>query len=174
MAKAMKLFKRKEKPLEVEIVEREDERRQELATVQVRDIKEYLLDEYERSQQLFEQNEQLKADLLKTEEIKIKYDATLITLDEYKTRLESYDKRFFEQEKKLNQAKEETKQIREQLNDYKIKFQRASITKEEIKSEIAEEVKNDIVDRIMKHKGSLSKKTAVDIVKNNDIGIQNC
>ena len=167
---AMKLFKRKEKPLEVEIVERVDERRQELATVKVRDIKEYLLDEYERSQQLFEQNEKLKAEILKTEEIKIKYDATLVTLDEYKTRLERYEKRFSEQEKEYRQAKEETEQIREQMNDYKIKLHRASITKEEIKAEIEREVKNNIIDRIMKHKGNLSKKTAVDIIKNNDIG----
>ena len=169
---AMKLFKRKEKPLEVEIVEQGIMRKQELATVQVRDIKEYLLDEYERSQKLFEQNERLKGQMLKAEEIKIKYDATLVTLDEYKTRLESYDRRFLEQEEKCNQAKEETRIVRDELNDYKIKFQRASITKEEIKAEIEREVKNDIIDRIMKHKGNLSKKTAVDIVKNNDIGKQ--
>ena len=167
---AIKLFKRKEKPLEVEIVEREVERRQELATVQVRDIKEYLLDEYERSQKLFEQNEKLKVQILEVEEIKIKYDATLVTLDEYKARLESYDRRFLEQEEKLQQAKEKTMQTRDELNDYKIKFQRASITKEEIKAEIEMEVKNDILDRIMKHKGNLSKKTAADIIKNNDIG----
>lgn len=166
----MKLFKRKEKPLQVEIVEQGIMRKQELATVKVRDIKEYLLDEYERSQKLFEQNERLKGQMLKAEEIKIKYDATLVTLDEYKTRLESYDRRFLEQEEKYNQAKEETRIVRDELNDYKIKFQRASITKEEIKAEIEREVKNDIIDRIMKHKGNLSKKTVVDIVKSEVAG----
>jgi hypothetical protein len=80
------------------------------------------------------------------------------------------EKRYFEQEEKLQQAKEKTMQTRDELNDYKIKFQRASITKEEIKAEIEIEVKNDILDRIMKHKGNLSKKTAADIIKNNDIG----
>ena len=56
------------------IVEKVDERRQELATVEVRDIKQYLIDEYERSQRLFNQNEYLKGEIERAGEIKIKYD----------------------------------------------------------------------------------------------------
>ena len=87
-----KIFKPKSKTLSVEVVEPIDERRQELATVQVRDIKQYLLDEYERSQQLYEQNKMLKKKLQEAEEVKVKYDATLVTLDEYKNRLDRYEK----------------------------------------------------------------------------------
>ena len=56
--------------------------------------------------------------------------------------------------------------MRDELNNYKIKFQRASITKEEIRSEVVNDIKRHSVKAIMEHKGNLSKTKAVEIVKN--------
>lgn len=161
-----KLANFKRKQLEVESVEPIDYRRQEIATVQVRDIKQYLIDEYERSQSLFKNNEYLRSELQKSKETEIKYDATLVTLDEYKSRLDSYEKKFLSYEKEIENAREETKKVRDELNDYKIRFQRASITKDEIKIEIIQEVKDKIIKSVMEHKGNLSKTKVVEIVKN--------
>lgn len=160
-----KIFKQKSETLSVEVVEPIDERRQELATVQVKDIKEYLLEEYERSKGLVDQVEMLKRQLFESKETKIKYDATLVTLDEYKERLNSYEKKFSEYEMLLSEARDETDSVRYELNDYKIRFQRASITKDEIKMEVIEEIKGKIIKAIMEHKGNLSKTKAVEIVR---------
>ena len=160
-----KIFKPKSETLSVEVVEPIDERRQELATVQVRDIKQYLLDEYERSKQLYEQNQNLKKKLAEAEEVKVKYDATLVTLDEYKNRLDRYEKEFADYEKEFQRCRQETEDVRDELNNYKIKFQRASITKEELRAEAVNDIKRDIVKEIMEHKGNLSKTKAVEIVR---------
>ena len=161
-----KIFKPKSETLSVEVVEPIDERRQELATVQVRDIKQYLLDEYERSKQLYEQNQKLKKALLEAEDVKVKYDATLVTLDEYKNRLDRCEKEFADYDKEFQRCRQETEDVRDELNNYKIKFQRASITKEELRAEAVNDIKRDIVRAIMEHKGNLSKTKAVEIVKN--------
>lgn len=160
-----KLKNYKRENLQIEIVEPVDERRQELATVQVKDIKEYLLEEYERSQQLYDQNQELRKKLLEVEEVKIKYDATLVTLDEYQERLKKYEKKCLDYENELQKRRQETEEVRDELNNYKIKFQRASITKDEIKMEVVHEVKEKIINAITQNKGNLSKKKVVDIIR---------
>lgn len=160
-----KLLSKKKETLEIEVVEPVDERRQELATVQVKDIKEYLLEEYERSQLLYDQNQELRKKLLEAEEVKIKYDATLVTIDEYQERLKKYEKKFLDYENEFQKCRQETEEVRDELNNYKIKFQRASITKDEIKMEIVHEVKEKIINAIMTHKGNLSKAKTVDIIR---------
>lgn len=160
-----KLANFKRESLGMVVVEPIDEHKQELATVQVRDIKQYLLDEYERSKQLYEQNQILKVKLQESEEVKVKYDATLVTLDEYKNRLDRYEKEFADYDKEFQKCRQETENVRDELNNYKIKFQRASITKEELRAKAIHDIKRDIVKAIMEHKGNLSKTKAVDIVR---------
>ena len=149
-----------------------DDRKQEIVQVKVRDVKEYLVDEYERSHKLFEENEKLKEELGKTEETKLKYEAALVTLDEYHCRLEMYEKMIKTKDEEVSKAKDEKEKIREEMNDCKIQLARASITKGEIKDEIIIETKRQVVDSIMLHKGSLSKARAVEIVQETNVTIE--
>ena len=83
----MKLFKRRESCSNELSVNDNNEisagNKNELIQVSVPDIKEYLVREYERVKLLEQQIDRLKAELEATEEIKIKYDAALVTLDAY-------------------------------------------------------------------------------------------
>lgn len=166
MGKVLTALKRTltKQPADV-ITEVIDERKQEIATVQVRDIKQYLVEEYERSRALVCQNEELQQELIDAEETRLKYDATLVTLDEYKTRLDSYEKKLHSKDIEIAIFKEQLSQTRDVLNDYKIKLSRASIAKDEIREEVAEEVKESIVKRIEAFRGSLSKSKMISLIR---------
>lgn len=159
-----KLLSKKQETLEIEVVEPVDERRQELATVQVRDIKQYLVEEYERSQELYDTNEKLREQLGEIDEIKMKYDAALVTIDQYSKRLEMQEGVIKRRDESIDLLRAQVSEINESLNDYKIKFQRAAITKDEIREELIKEVKNDIVLKIKECKGNLSKIKVIDII----------
>lgn len=143
-----------------------DERKNEIAMVHVKDIKQYLVEEYERSKQLYEKYEELQEELEKTEEIKIKYDATLVTLSEYEARLKRLEETIKKREEAINIAKAESKELRNELNDYKIRFSRAALDKEDIKKEVVEETKQEIIKAIKAQKGNLSKILVTGIIQN--------
>lgn len=140
--------------------------------VSVPDIKEYLVKEYDRSNSLQLHNEYLEQTIEKYKETEMKYDATLVTLDQYSKRLEKAEDKISEEKKKTEAAKQETASIRDELNAYKIKFNNAAITKQEIKDEIVKETKQAIMDQIFNHKGNLSKQAACEIILNTTVNIE--
>lgn len=154
------LFKKQE-PTAVTV----QDKKQELATVEVRDIKQYLVDEYERSQKLFNEVEYLKSELERAREVKMKYDATLVTLDEYSKRLENQERRLKSKEYKIEDLQRQLDEARDELNTCKIQLSRAAITREEIKEEIVADTKDQIIQSIQEHKGNLSKLLAVEIIQ---------
>ena len=70
----MKLFRRKN---EMALVPKE-----QTITVAVPDIKEYLVREYEKVNELKQYVENLENELEQAKEVELKYEATLVTLDE--------------------------------------------------------------------------------------------
>lgn len=132
--------------------------------VAVPDIKEYLVREYNRVNDLKLINEGLEQKIQEAEETKMKYDATLVTLDEYSKRLERAKKEIRDWKESYQRARQEVKSANDEVNSYKIKFNEAAITKEEIEKEIVEEVKADIISKINSCRGNLSKKTVCDII----------
>ena len=80
----MKLFRRKE---ETALIVKESE----VVSVAVPDIKQYLVNEYERVEGLKAKLIEYETKLEEAEELKFKYDATLVTLDEYSKRLKQAD-----------------------------------------------------------------------------------
>lgn len=132
--------------------------------ISVPDIKEYLVKEYNRVNDLKLLNEGLEQQLKEAEEIKLKYEATLVTLDEYSKRLERAEKEVTSWKKSYNSARQDVKAANDEVNSYKIKFNNAAITKAEIQKEIIDEVKADIVSLVNGLKGNLSKKAVCDII----------
>lgn len=141
-----------------------DERRNEIATVQVKDIKEYLVQEYERSKQLYQKNQELTEELEKTEETKTKYEAALVTLQAYDDRLKEQEITIKRKDDAINLAKAESRELRNELNDYKIRFSKAALDKESIRQEVVDETKKRILDAIMDAKGNLSKSKVIEII----------
>lgn len=149
----MSIFTRKREETSLVV----SEKREVPATIQVRDIKEYLVEEYERSRELLAQNDRLKERIAAAEEIKLKYDAALVTLDEYNVRLDDMSKRLGKADRDMDKLREERNQIRDELNSYKIANQRLSMTKSEIRAEVFQEAKQKILEVILAQKGTLSR-----------------
>ena len=132
--------------------------------ISVPDIKEYLVKEYNRVNDLKLLNEGLEQQLKEAKEIELKYNATLVTLDEYSKRLERAEKEVTSWKNSYNNARQDVKAANDKVNSYKIKFNNAAITKAEIQKEIIDEVKADIVSLVKGLKGNLSKKAVCDII----------
>ena len=108
----------------------------ELATIQVPDIKQYLVDEYERSKKMENRIQELEEELDASKEMQLKYDATLVTLQEFEDRLKRRDRKIDELKQQLASKKDELKRAYDEVNTFKIQISRAAIDKDEIKNEI--------------------------------------
>ena len=134
--------------------------------VAVPDIKEYLVKEYERVNDLKLINEGLEQQLEKAREIELKYNATLVTLDEYSKRLEQAETAIAREKEKTENARQKTRAVQDELNTHKILLNNAALTKEEIAEDITAELKAQICLNINNHKGNISKKIACEIINN--------
>lgn len=125
--------------------------------VSVPDIKEYLVKEYERVNLLRDENERLLDELEKAKETQMKYEATLVTLAEYSQRIDYHGKKLTQKDRDIIELQKKVSQARNELNSYKIKFNEAAITKEEIKDEVISEFRKELISKIKSQKGNLSR-----------------
>ena len=137
--------------------------------VAVPDIKEYLVNEYERVDKLRQKIEYLENALENARETKYKYDAAMVTLDEYKKRLERSEDLVKREKQKVKDAQREVDEIKDEINSYKIIMHNAALIKEEIKDEIIVEFKSNLVEKFNAVKGNLSKIIVAKII--NETGI---
>lgn len=153
----------------VEEVEETDERALAIQTVEVRDIKQYLVEEYERSRDLQCQINILETQLEAAEEVKQKYDAALVTLDAYKERIDSQERAIDKAKEKADDFKEKMKRAQEEANNLKIKYHRAAMSREEIEQEVTREVLKSVevklVATIEATEGRWSKTRAINAVQ---------
>ena len=136
----------------------------EMPVIAVPDIKEYLVKEYERVSELKRQNEQLREQIEQAMELQLKYDAALVTLDEYSKRQELSKIEIQREKERTARAREDADKCRDLVNTYKIQFNNAAVTKEQIKDEIISEVKAEIIEKISAVKGNLSKTLVCNII----------
>lgn len=155
--------------------------------VTVADIKQYLVDEFQNTNKQQKEIDELKDKLKKSLETELKYETTLVTLDEYKNRLEEREKRITKLEKDIenleNKLRKENElknneilknkkvnNLYDELNksfnkklDEKVNSQKQSIIKQEYlkyKSNI-----NNIIKIIENLKGNVSKSKIIEIIK---------
>lgn len=138
--------------------------KREEIVVNVPDIKEYLVKEYERVNDLVLANKGLEQQLEEARETGTKYKAALVTLDEYSKRLERAEADKDQYRRALADKNSEIRQVRDEVYSYRIKFNEAAITKSEIETEIVEQTKSDIISLINSLKGNLSKKTVCEVI----------
>ena len=110
--------------------------------VTISDIKQYLVDEFKKSDNQQKQIEELKDKLKSALELEIKYNATLITLDEYKKRLEDREKRIIKLDKDIEKLQKEVIKIEEQKNNEILKYKKLDIEYIKLKNSFDEEVDN--------------------------------
>ena len=157
----MKLFGRKD---ETALIVKEQP-----VMVAVPDIKEYLVNEYERVDKLRQKIEKLENELELARETKYKYDATLVTLDEYKKRLDHSESLLEKEKLKVKDAQNEVSNIKDELNSYKIIMHDAALTKEALIDDIVLEFKSNLVGKLNEVKGNLSKMTVAKIINETEL-----
>lgn len=139
-----------------------------MPVISVPDIKDYLVKEYERVNELKAENDRLRELLEEARELRLKYDAGLVTLDEYSKRLELMKAELVREQERTANARQEADECRDLVNSYKIQINNAAVTKEQIRDEIVDEVKASIIEKINSYKGNLSKKKVCEIIQLED------
>lgn len=151
----MKLFSKKN-----ELVVKNNE----IQTIQVRDLKEYLVRDFEQIKTCEQIIENLKFRIEELNEIKIKYDATLITLEEFDARVLREKEKNIKLEQQIKEKNEEIAKLNEEKNNCLIRERIANDKIENTKDFIISELKDQIKQVINVQKGTLSKKKVIDLI----------
>ena len=151
----MKLFNKKN-----ELVVRNSE----IQSIQVRDLKEYLVKDFEQIKTSEQIIENLKNQIEELNKIKIKYDATLITLEEFDARVLREKDKNVKLEQQIKVKNEEIAKLNEEKNNCLIRERIANDKIENTKDFIISEFKEQIKQVINVQKGTLSKKKVIDLI----------
>lgn len=151
----MKLFSKKN-----ELVVKNNE----IQTIQVRDLKEYLVKDFEQIKTSEQIIENLKFQIEELSKIKIKYDATLITLEEFDARVLREKEKNIKLEQQIKEKNEEIAKLNEEKNNCLIRERIANDKIENTKDFIISEFKEQIKQVINVQKGTLSKKKVIDLI----------
>ena len=133
--------------------------------VKVADIKQYLVDEYKLTKELDKENKKLKKELDDAQIIKEKYELTLITLDEYKSRIDSKNNDIKELENKLSKLRDDVKILKDEKNTLTIENKKLSRDNDKIINNFKKEYNKKLIDEIENTKGALSKVRIIDIIE---------
>ena len=151
----MKLFSKKN-----ELVVRNSE----IQPIQVRDLKEYLVKDFEQIKTSEQIIENLKSQIEELNKIKIKYDATLITLEEFDARVLREKGKNIKLEQQIKEKNEEIAKLNEEKNNCLIRERIANDKIENTKDFIISKFKEQIKQVINVQKGILSKKKVIDLI----------
>ena len=151
----MKLFSKKN-----ELVVRNSE----IQSIQVRDLKEYLVKDFEQIKTSEQIIESLKSQIEELNKIKIKYDATLITLEEFDARVLREKEKNIKLEQQIKEKNEEIAKLNEEKNNCLIRERIANDKIENTKDFIISKFKEQIKQVINVQKGTLSKKKIIDLI----------
>lgn len=151
----MKLFSKKN-----ELVVRNSE----IQPIQVRDLKEYLVKDFEQIKTSEQIIENLKSQIEELNKIKIKYDATLITLEEFDARVLREKEKNIKLEQQIKEKNEEIARLNEEKNNCLIREKIANDKIENTKDFIISKFKEQIKQVINVQKGMLSKKKVIDLI----------
>lgn len=151
----MKLFSKKN-----ELVVRNSE----IQPIQVRDLKEYLVKDFEQIKTSEQIIENLKSQIEELNKIKIKYDATLITLEEFDARVLREKEKNIKLEQQIKEKNEEIAKLNEEKNNCLIRERIANDKIENTKDFIISKFKEQIKQVIDVQKGTLSKKKIIDLI----------
>lgn len=150
-----------------------DTKIENIKMIAVPDIREYMIQGYKEIEQVKQDKEAMersrnnyKQDAEKFEKL---YDATLVTLNEFKQRDERNTKKITELENKLEAEMEFSKQDNKIQKDEINKLQEEIIVLNnkngKLKNTTKEIIKNQLTEKIKKTKGNLSKNKIIEIIK---------
>ena len=141
------------------------EKKQEMQTIPIRDLKEYLVKDFQKikENEIIISNLKDRIDVL--EKVELKYNATLITLEEFDSRIAREEEKVIKLEDKILAYKEEIKKLEEEKNNYIIKEKQALDKLNVARKTIINEYQDKLINCINSEKGTLSKKRICEIIK---------
>ena len=141
------------------------EKKQEMQTIPIRDLKEYLVEDFQKikENEIIISNLKDRIDVL--EKVELKYNATLITLEEFDSRIAREEEKVIKLEDKILTYKEEIKKLEEEKNNYIIKERQALDKLNVARKTIINEYQDKLINCINSEKGTLSKKRICEIIK---------
>ena len=136
-----------------------------MQTIPIRDLKEYLVKDFQKikENEMIISNLKDRIDVL--EKVELKYNATLITLEEFDSRIAREEEKVIKLEDKILAYKEEIKKLEEEKNNYIIKEKQALDKLNVARKTIINEYQDKLINCINSEKGSLSKKRICEIIK---------
>lgn len=156
-------------------VKRQEENKQleNIKMIAVPDIREYMIQGYKEIEQVKQDKEAIeksrdnyKQDAEKFEKL---YEATLVTLNEFKQRDDSNIKEIADLKRKLEAEKDfrkqDNKDNKEEINKLQEEIIMLNNKNREIENTTKEKIKNELIGQIKKTKGNLSKDKVIEIIK---------
>lgn len=122
-------------------------------SIKVADIKQYLVNEFEKTNTQQREIEKLKDGVKKAVEIELKYNTTLVTLDEYKKRLDERERRIAKLEDDIEHLEKKLKKENELKNDEILKYKKL----EENYNKLKKNFDDTLEERTKSIKGALAK-----------------
>lgn len=153
----MKLFSKKNN-----LVVKENE----IQAIKVRDLKEYLVKDFEEIKTKEQTIDKLESEIDELKKIEIKYNATLITLEEFNARILREKDKNIRLEQKITEKNKEIAQLNEEKNNCLIREKIANDKIEDTKNFVIPEFKEKIKKAIDDTKGNLSKKKVIELIDN--------
>lgn len=153
----MKLFSKKNN-----LVVKENE----IQAIKVRDLKEYLVKDFEEIKTKEQTIDKLESEIDELKKIEIKYNATLITLEEFNARILREKDKNIRLEQKITEKNKEIAKLNEEKNSCLIREKIAIDKIENTKDFVIPEFKEKIKKVIDNTKGNLSKKKVIELIDN--------
>lgn len=170
--KFKEFFKKEEKTEKIEITVIDDNKElPDFRKITVPDLKQYLINGYDEIREVKKEKEKLKNDLEKAKTYEDLYNATLVTLEEFRKRDEENKTNLRKLEYKINEKENEISNLKEQVNTYRIleietnkKIENIEKIKKEEKSNGIKEYKEKLIQEITNTKGNISKSKLFSII----------
>ena len=170
--KFKEFFKKEEKTEKIEITVIDDNKElPDFRKITVPDLKQYLINGYDEIREVKKEKEELKNDLEKAKTYEDLYNATLVTLEEFRKRDEENKTNLRKLEYKINEKENEISNLKEQVNTYRIleietnkKIENIEKIKKEEKSNGIKEYKEKLIQEITNTKGNISKSKLFSII----------
>lgn len=138
--------------------------RNNLPSIPVRDLKEYLVRDFQQIQANEIEISNLNKQIERLEKIEIEYKATLITLEEFDSRIEREKKKNEELYERNIELKQTIKELNEKINDCAIREKQAIDKINNCQDVVLKEYKKALFKEIKNIKGNLTKKMIYDII----------
>lgn len=133
--------------------------------VSVADIKQYLVDEFDNSKKLQNEVYHLQDELKKAKEYEVKYNLSLVTLDNYKERVTNVNERNKQLESQIKSFQNTIKQDKYEIADLKLESKKMEKYINNIEKNIRKDIIKEYRKKIAELKGHITKANILTLLK---------